>query len=131
MNSVRHQFVPLTPAIAQSFYGARPARSARGWAYLREGKPLVIWGLMREPYRWVLFSDWSPEARSRTFTDRRLILKATEHLREALAAVKGPIHAAPDTAIDGACKLLERIGFVPINQGIYQWQALKPTSQPH
>lgn len=127
----KHEFVTLTPAIAQRFYGARTARSMRGWAYLRDGEPLVIWGLMRDPYRWVLFSEWTPEARGRTFTDRRLILKALEHLKEALARVRGPIHAAPDSAVAGACELLERAGFVHINQGIYQWQAPQPTSQPH
>lgn len=130
MNSDRHQFVPLTPELAQRFYGSAPARTARGCAYLRDGEPLVIWGLLRDPYRWVMFSDWKPEARMRTFTDRRLIVLAIAHLRTMLASVRGPVQAMPDAKIEGACALLERIGFVHAQQGIYQWQAPQPTSQP-
>ena len=131
MNNDRHQFVPLTPAIARAFYGTTPARTARGYAYLRDGEPLVIWGLLRDPYRWVLFSDWKPEAREKTFSDRRLIVQALKHLRTMLAGVRGPVQVVPDDRIEGACALIERIGFVHAQQGIYQWQAPQPSSQPH
>lgn len=127
---MKHDFVPLTPELARTFYGAQPARTHRGYALLRDGRPIVVWGLIREPYRWVLFSDAHPEARAGSFEARRLVVLGARKLVGMLQSVRGPVHALADQSYEGACELLERLGFVHVQQGIYQWQAPQPSSQP-
>lgn len=127
---MKHEFVPLTPELARTFYGAQPARTHRGYALLRDGRPIVVWGLIREPYRWVLFSDASPEARAGSFGARRLVVLGARKLLAMLESVRGPVHALADERYEGACELLTHLGFVPLQQGVYQWPAPQPTSQP-
>ena len=114
----------LTPAIARAFYGAAPARTARGYAVLLDDRLIVVVGVLRDAHRWVLFSDAKPEARGEgNFAARRLVLIGLKRLQGLLVSLRAPVHAAPEQGIPGACSLLERMGFVHITQGVYQWQA--------
>lgn len=118
------RFENLTPELAQRFYGSRPTRTMRGYAAVVDGEPIVVVGVMRDEHRWVLFSDSKPEVRGQAnFTARRLVLQGVRRLEGMLKDMKAPIHAAPQEGIEGACALLERMGFVHVTQGVYQWQA--------
>lgn len=121
-------FEPLTPELARAFYGSQPARTIRGYAAVAEGKPIVLVGVIRDKHRWVLFSDSAPEARgASTFTARRLVLQGIKRLQGLLESLNAPVHAAPADEIEGACALLERLGFSHITQGVYQWQGQRNT----
>ena len=118
------QFQALTPELAKAFYGKPPARTIRGYAAVVDGEPIVLVGVMRDDHRWVLFSDSKPSARGQaTFTARRLVLAGMKRLQGIMQELNAPVHAAPQEDAEGACALLERMGFVHITQGVYQWQA--------
>ena len=114
-------FVELTPAIVRAFYGEAPARTMRGYAYLKDGEPVVLWGLVREAYRWVLFLDANDGVRRYNQEWRRLLALAIRRLRPILAELRAPVHALADPDIDGSCELLEHIGFEPMKGRMYQW----------
>ena len=116
------RFEALTPELAKAFYGETPARTMRGYAAVSEGEPIVVVGVMRDEHRWVLFSDSKPQARGEpTFTARRLVLQGILKLQAILDDLHAPVHAVPAPEATGACALLERLGFVHITQGVYQW----------
>ena len=114
-------FVALTPEIVRAFYGESPARTMRGYAYLKDGEPVVLWGLVREAYRWVLFLDANDGVRRYNQEWRRILVLAIRKLRPILAELKAPVHALADPDIDGSCELLEHIGFEPMKGRMYQW----------
>lgn len=118
----RGRFEPLTAELALRFYGKTPARSMRGFAYVAGGEPLLLMGVMREAYRWVLFSDTAPGARGAgNFAARRAALAGAKLLLGIIASLQAPVHAVPEG--DGSCEMLERLGFQPIGQGVYAWAA--------
>ena len=125
-------FEPLMPSIARRFYGSPPARTMRGYAVMAGGEPIAIVGLLRDPYRWVLFSEASEAARGDgAFSARRLVVLGVRKLQEMLDGVAGPVQAMADDRYEGAQALLERLGFERMTQGVYQWRKPQHSSRPH
>ena len=114
-------YVTITPEIARAFYGTQAPCTIRGYAYLKGGEPIVLWGFIRESYRWVLFLEAKDGARSYDHEWRRILALGIRKLRPLLDELRAPVHALADPDIDGSCELLEHIGFEPFNQRIYQW----------
>ena len=52
----------------------------------------------------------------------RELLRAARATMAAAATRNLPTYAQADTNIEGACRLLLHLGFVPYQRGIYQWQ---------
>lgn len=123
--------VEATPELVRAFYGERPARTMRGYAYLKDGEPVVLWGFIREAYRWVLFMDAKDGVRRYNQEWRRIIALGIRKLLPLLYELQAPVHAFADPDIDGSCELLEHIGFEPLNQRIYQWPRPSHSSQQH
>lgn len=118
------QVVLMTGELANRFYGHCPARSMRGYAVCAGDAPIVLVGVLRDDHRWVLFSDAVPSARGAgNFRARRLALDIARRLASMFEVLRAPVHVMPDPAFAGSNLYLERMGFVPIGQGVLQWRA--------
>lgn len=126
------ELVPMTNALVDRFYGQVIAPTMRGFAVCVAGEPMVLLGVRQEPYRWVLFSDAKEEARGEgNFHTRRMVVRGLHALMGLIDRLHAPVDAVTDSGFQGAEEILLRLGFVPLAQGVYRWQALKPTSRLH
>lgn len=121
---------PLDEDILRRFYGERPKRTTLGYAVIQGDYPVVIFGVYRQPERWVLFSDATAEARRpQTFGMKKMVAQGVKKMRHLLGRLSAPIHAIAETQYPGACELLEHMGFVHAEKGIYVW-AQQPSGSP-
>lgn len=122
MRNSQHDDERLTWSVASAtdideFYGERPNQTMKAIAIRKGNSPLAIIGMvMTGPYMRA-FSEYRPEFEPhlRSMTVLRAIKAAQRMFDESprpVIAVKGS-----DSGI------LERVGFVPMNDEVYQWRS--------
>lgn len=110
--------VTVTPQILESFYGARPPKTLRAIAGVQGERVLGLCGYYLDGDRLWLFSDIHPDGMQYKKTIVRIM-----KLVLAMAIRTGiPIQAVPDPEFPNSCRLLERLGFQSISQGVYLWR---------
>lgn len=123
------EFQPLTRELLVGFYGRPQLRTVRGFAYVVEGRALVIVGVFIENGVNVLFSEWTPEAKDMAITvgKRRLIALGAAKVLDMIKDMGVRVFARADCRIPGADILLKHLGFVPVDPEkqpeIFVWQA--------
>lgn len=115
-------FEPLTAEAMMEFCGRAPARSVRGFAYVQDGHPLAIFGMERYQDGWLAFLNRHPRAPT-GIRARRLIALGLRKLSAVMRETNAPIYADADQRFDGACELLERMGFHRQSDGRFKWEA--------
>lgn len=115
---------PLTHQLAEAFYGSPPEKTMRGFAYVENGTPHIVFGLYNDDTRNVAFSSASPEFRTRldSVSARRAVVSSARALIALMRTSMLPIHAIPDAAVGKAPSFLERLGFAHIDKGVYEWR---------
>lgn len=106
----------IRPATARdfvAFYGAPPATTVRAYVADLDGDILGIAGISFHGSLLIAFSDIKPEMRKFPITIMR-------GARKVLDMTRAPILAYPDPDIEGAPRLLERLGFVNLDGTVYR-----------
>jgi len=114
--------VEVTTATRQHldvFYGRPLPRSVYAIVGIDGGKVIGVAGLYREAYRFVMFSEITPELKRKP----KAIIKGFRMLREVARQWDIPVHAQPDSDEPGAAQFLEHLGFTEFVQGVYEWRA--------
>lgn len=115
-----------------SVYSVRPAsrddhltlypegfgRSVRGVVVERDGKPVGMAGLIPYSNHWLAFSRMTEKLPGKT------VFRVAYQLRDMAQNVGGTVLAQPDPDLPNAGRFLERIGFLPINEGTYKWDSM-------
>ena len=113
------EVIPATKQHLESFYGRSLPRSIYAIVGIEDGKVIGLAGLYREPYRFVMFSEITPELKRHP----KAIIKGFRMLQEIARKWEIPVHAQPDSSEPGATKFLEHLGFTEFVQGVYEWRA--------
>ena len=113
------EVIPATQAHLEAFYGKALSRSVYAIAGIEDGKVIGLAGVYREPYRFVMFSEITPELKRRP----KAIIKGFRMLQDVVRRRDIPVHAQPDAAEPGAVRFLEHLGFNEFVQGVYEWRA--------
>lgn len=110
---MKGEFVPFTADLLTKFYGRMPSHTSRGFAYVMDGEPLVLVGVLSDRGVYRLFSEAKPGLRDgqRSVSKRRIII---EGARRTVALIKDmgiQVYACADRSIPGADVLLKHLGF--------------------
>lgn len=101
------EIVPATPQLAEAFYGRPAPHSFRGWAAVRDGRPMGIAGIYIADGELVVFSDFAEGL------DRRTMVRGVHIIRQMLDEVRAPVVALQDPGSPSSPALLARLGFRP------------------
>lgn len=97
---------PATQRDVEAFYGAMPPLTMKGFVVEHEGELLGIGGIYWNEGKKVLFSEVKPEGERFKKTLVRVAKRIVKELR--------PRYALADKHTEGAAKLLEHLGFEPV-----------------
>ena len=98
--------VPATPELLREFYGHEPGRSMRAFVGMLDGKPVACFGVYYCDDKLVLFSDIRDEARP----FKKSLVQGAFKVRDLMKELNAPVYAVAG-CVDGAVRLLERMGF--------------------
>lgn len=107
-----------TAADIDSFYGERPRYNLRAVAVRMDGQPVAIIGMADERFRMRAFSDYRPELEP--YLKSITVLRAVKAAQQMFASCNKPIVAVRE----GCPKILERVGFVQVQDDVYAWRSL-------
>ena len=88
---------------------------------MEDGRPLAIFGLERYQDGWLAFLNRDADAPT-GLRARRLIVMGLRQITGLMRTAKAPIYADADQRFEGACELLERMGFHRQTDGRFKWQ---------
>lgn len=115
---MRTEIVPATKEMIENFMGRKLVKTVRAVAAVRTDKVVGFAGLYSDYTRTIMFSKLSDELRE----DKRGLVRLIKTMHE-LSKPRAPIYAEADMEIEGSAKLLEHMGFRPVRDNLYVWEA--------
>jgi hypothetical protein len=114
MSSV--EFIPATPKIIEEFYGEKPKNTIKAFVGRDEENIYGVIGYYLLPRKQgaVLFSE------VRNDPPKREIVRGIRKTIEMAKRLRIPVYAYPDPNIEHSPKLLKRLGFEEIKNGLYR-----------
>jgi hypothetical protein len=113
----RVTYGPATAADLDAYYGGRNRQTLRAIVVKLDDVPMGVIALVRERDRYLMISESKPELEPhlKSMAALRAIKAAMAWVRET----KVPVFAV----CQDSERLLERLGFVHVQDGVYQWRS--------
>ena len=114
---MRHPKIrPCTAEDLQKYFDGKFPWTARALVFDLDGEILGLGGIYYTNRIPMAFSDFKEELKEHPITMARGAIEIMKIVKTKMC------FAIADKRYEGAPKLLERLGFVHIREGIYQWQ---------
>lgn len=115
------EIVPATQAHVSALYGGSLPVTLYGVAAIEDGKLLCMGALYVENGCMVATCKIADEARPNLKRYARVFFMGWSRLRAIAEARRLPVRARPDPDAPRSAALLDRLGFVPIENGAWEW----------
>lgn len=115
MSSLKWKYASADDLIA--FYGRQPCWPMNAAVATLFGEVVGVIGVARRQDHGLFFSEWKPELDP--YLSRMPVLRAIKAMMKIVETYPVPVYSA--TEIEKGHKILRRLGFTEIEEGLYQW----------
>ena len=112
------KFVPLTAELLEQYMGRQP-KTIQGFALMNDAEVVGVIGLTRSGGDYILFARVNDDVWDYSIASKRLVIQGVRKL-QPLMDQKKRLFAFADEDREGACFLLDRMGFRRREDGSYR-----------